>query len=73
MRSVVFDLPHDVTDEEARLLVAIGLYEQKRVSIGKAAQIAGYSRRAFTEILSHRGIAVVDYPAEDLAKDLEVA
>jgi len=70
MRSVTLDLPHDVSDEEARLLLAIRLFEERRVSAGRAAEMAGYSRKAFMEVLAKRGVALVDYPASELSEDL---
>jgi predicted HTH domain antitoxin len=69
MRSVVVDLPADVTDDEARLLLALRLFEERRVSAARAAELAGYSRRAFMELLAHRGLPLVNHPAADLAGD----
>ena len=73
MRSVVLQLPPDVTEDDARVLLAVRLFEEGRVSLGKAAEIAGYSRLAFMEILVHKGVASVNYPAENLADDLQNA
>jgi predicted HTH domain antitoxin len=36
------ELPPEVTAEEARLLLAIKLYETHKLSLGQAAQVAGY-------------------------------
>jgi predicted HTH domain antitoxin len=73
MRSVVLQLPPDVSEDDARLLLAVRLFEEGRVSLGKAAEIAGYGRPAFMEILVHKGVASVSYPAEELADDLRNA
>jgi len=73
MRSVVLQLPPDVSEDDARLLLAIRLFEEARVSVGKAAEIAGYSRVAFMEVLAHKGVASVNYPAQDLADDIRNA
>ena len=73
MRKVLLDIPKDVSDDEAKLLLAIKLFEENRVSVGRAAEIAGYSHRAFIEILSRRGVDVVTYPASELGEDLEHA
>jgi hypothetical protein len=37
------ELPTEIDAEEARLLLAIKLYEMGRLSLGQAAQLAGYS------------------------------
>ena len=73
MRGVVFQLPDDVTDEEARLLLSIKLYEQRRLSLAKAAEVAGYSRQAFMEILAHHGVPVLSYPESELEDDVKNA
>jgi predicted HTH domain antitoxin len=71
MNQLVIDLPPEVTAEEARLLLAIRLFEIGRLSMGQAARLAGYSRSTFMELLGKRGVPVFDYPAEDLKKELE--
>ena len=73
MRGVVFQLPDDVTDEEARLLLSIKLYEQRRLSLAKAVEVAGCSRQAFMEILAHHKIPVLSYPESELEADLKNA
>jgi predicted HTH domain antitoxin len=70
MRAVTLQVPTGVSDDEARLLVAIGLFIDGRVSLGKAAELAGFSRRAFMEILAHRGISVVKYAPDEVDEDL---
>ena len=73
MHSVMLQLPSEVSEDEARLLLAVRLFQESRVSLGKAAEVAGYSAPAFMEILAHKGIASVSYPAQDLADDLRNA
>lgn len=63
-------LPFDVTNDEARLAMAVRLYEKGRVSLGHAAQLAGFTKRAFIDVLGREGIAVVNYPADELAQEL---
>jgi len=70
MRAVTVQVPTGVSDDEARQVIAIGLFVGGRVSLGKAAELAGFSKRAFMEILSHRGIPVVSYSASELDEDL---
>jgi len=56
----VLELPDmNINDEELRLLLAIKLFEEKKVSLGKASEIAGYTEKAFSEILLKRGISPV--------------
>lgn len=72
MNTLTVDLPTDIEPEEARLLLSIKLFEIGRLSLGRAAEMAGYSRRAYVEILSKRGVPVIDYPPEDLSRELDL-
>lgn len=69
MLSLTIDLPPEITADEARLLLALKLFETHRVSIGKAAQIAGYSKTAFMEVASKHGVPVFDYPPGELERE----
>ena len=72
MVSLQLDLPPDITADEARLLLALKLYEEHRISLGKAAEIAGYSKRAFMELAGKHGVAIFDYAPGDLERELLV-
>lgn len=73
MRSLNIDLPPDVSDDEARLMLAIRLFEEGRVSLGKAAETAGYTTSAFLEILAHKGVTTVRHSVGELEDDLRNA
>lgn len=51
-------LPDHVSKDEALLYLAMKLYEARKLSLGKAAELAGYSVRAFVEILNKHGVSV---------------
>lgn len=63
-------LPITVSADEARLLLAVKLYEVGKVTLGQAAKLAGFSKRAFMEILGRYGVPVFNYSAEDLRQEL---
>ena len=77
---VKLKLPGDVVsiiaprsiESEAKLLVALELYREGRVSLGKAAEIAGLGIRDFMYELRTRKIPL-NYDLEELERDLEVA
>jgi predicted HTH domain antitoxin len=46
------------------------LFEIGRLSCGQAAELAGYSKRTYMELLGRHGVAVMDYPASELQDDL---
>lgn len=52
------------------VVLAESLYRTGSFSIGKAAKLAEMSIAEFTEYLSCLGVAVVDYPADELQDEL---
>jgi predicted HTH domain antitoxin len=70
MKALQIELPPEVSEEEARLLLAIKLYELGRLSLGQSAKLAGYSKRAFIELLGKYGVPVVAYPLEELREEV---
>ena len=68
--SLEVELPDSTTKDEAKLFLALKMYEVGKISLGQAAKIAGYSKRAFLEILDHYKIPVFNYSAEDLREEL---
>jgi predicted HTH domain antitoxin len=57
-------------EDEARLLLAVKLYEMGRVSTGVAAQLAGMGRVAFIFELARFGLSPMGQEPEELAEDL---
>ncbi len=45
---------------------ALSLYRQSKLSLGKAAELAGYSRMAFIEELARREEPVFDFSNEEV-------
>ena len=50
--------------------LSMKLFEIGRLSCGQAAELAGYSKRTYMELLGRHGVAVMDYPASELQDDL---
>jgi predicted HTH domain antitoxin len=69
MSELKVELPPEVPVEEARLLLTIKLFETGRLSLGQAARMAGYSKKAFMELLGKAGVPVFDYPSGELQKE----
>jgi predicted HTH domain antitoxin len=70
MSEATIEIPSSVSKDEAKLYLAIKLFEVGRLSCGQAAEWAGYSKRAFMELLAKQGIAVANYAASELQDDL---
>jgi predicted HTH domain antitoxin len=73
MQPVAITLPDSITEAEARFYLALKLYEVGRLSCGEAAELAGYSKRAFMELLGKHGAAVFGSHPDELASDLKNA
>ena len=48
-------------EREIRVLLAIKLFELKRVSLGRAAEVAGMGKIAFLDELGRIGVPVIDF------------
>ncbi len=64
------DLPSNLSKDEVQTLLAIKLYETERLSLGQAAKLAGYSKRAFIEILGRNNVPMFNYSPEELREEL---
>lgn len=65
-------LPINLSADEAKVLLAVRLYEVGKVTLGQAAKIAGFSKRAFMEVLGRYGVPVFNYSPEELRRELGV-
>lgn len=75
MTTLTLNLPETVEFDERELVLILAskLYEQGKLSLGQAAELAGFSKRGFMEILGSYGVSVFNYPAEELDGDIENA
>lgn len=77
--SVVLDIPDEVlkalrlppaeVQARLRLELAVSLYAQQILSLGKAAELAGIPRPELNDLLAARGISM-HYSQAELAEDL---
>jgi predicted HTH domain antitoxin len=75
MSTLTINLPDSVEVEKSDVLrmLAARLYERGTLSLGQAADLAGMAKWEFAEILLDYGVFVFNYPASDLAEDLNNA
>ena len=75
MKTISINLPDfiDLNEKEIKLLIATKLYEEGKLSLGEAAQLAELSKRAFIEILGRFDISIFNYNAEELRNDVKNA
>ena len=72
MRTITLNMPDSLSMEnrEVAMLVASRLYEQAKLSLGQAAEVAGLSKRVFAELLGSYNVSIFNYPASDLSRDV---
>jgi predicted HTH domain antitoxin len=63
----------NLSETDAQLLFSIKLFEAEKLSLGKAAEVAGLSYRTFYELLIRYNIPVVSYRDDEVQMDLENA
>lgn len=64
-------LPDSIPNEEARLMLALKLYEKGRLTLGQAARAAGCSKRAFIDVLGREGVSILDSDPAELATEAD--
>jgi len=60
-------------EQEAKMAMAVKLFEMKRISSGMAAKLAGVDRVTFLLSLHQYGVAMIDLEGDDLSSDLRHA
>ena len=66
----VLQTTRDQFETEARMAMAVKLFELGRLSSGLAAALVGMSRREFLLSLHRHGVAMIDLDEEELKSDL---
>jgi predicted HTH domain antitoxin len=70
----VLEIPDvNVPVKDLKMILAEALLAQGSVSLGKAAQIAGYSERTFSELLLNKGVSPITFDDEHIAEDIRNA
>ncbi len=73
MKTLTVQIPDNVDEQEAKMLLAAKLYEKGSLSLGQASDLAGYSKRTFMELLGHYGVSIFDYSEAELETDIQNA
>jgi len=54
-----------------RLLAAITYFQEKKLSLGKAAELAGINRLEFMDILAAKGMIIFDYDESVIESEIQ--
>ncbi|TVQ89164.1 MAG: type II toxin-antitoxin system prevent-host-death family antitoxin [Chromatiaceae bacterium] len=74
-RPAILAVPFDrrLLDQGVHRALALTLFENRQLTLAQAAKVAGLSLDGFIDLLGSLGLAAVDYPAEELADELDAA
>jgi predicted HTH domain antitoxin len=69
---ITINLPDalQISEADIRTELAISLFQQERITLGTASQLAGLHQIEFQQLIASRGICV-HYDVEDLEQDLQ--
>lgn len=72
MKTLTLNIPDnlDVDNTDLAMLVSTILYEQGKLSLGQAAEVAGLTKRTFAELLGKSNVSIFNFPASDLSRDV---
>ncbi|ELR99097.1 Uncharacterized protein family (UPF0175) [Gloeocapsa sp. PCC 73106] len=48
----------------------VKLFETGKLTVGQAAELAGYSKPTFRELLGKLNVSVIDYPPSELEEEM---
>ena len=75
MKTLKINIPNtaNIDDKEAKMSLASKLYERGKLSLGQAAEVAGYSKETFMELLADYNVPLINHSADELDEDIENA
>ncbi|HET8810934.1 MAG TPA: UPF0175 family protein [Flavobacteriaceae bacterium] len=71
MKVLSLNIPENISlnERETKRFLAAKMYESGKLSLGEAAELAGLSKVAFSEILADYDVSLINYPASEIIKD----
>lgn len=72
MKVLTINIPDnlDLDKMQVVMLLASTLYEQGKLSLGQAAEVAGMTKRTFAELLGSYNVSIFNHPASELSSDI---
>lgn len=72
MKTLTLNLPDslDLNNKDLTILIASMLFEQGKLSLGQAAEMAGLTKRTFAELLAKYNVSIFNFPPSEIAKDV---
>ncbi len=73
MKTLTLQIPDDLDERYAKTFLAAKLFEKGDLSLGQAADLAGYTKRTFMELLANYDVSIFNYTEIDLTNDVSNA
>ncbi|RYE35758.1 MAG: UPF0175 family protein [Sphingobacteriaceae bacterium] len=75
MKNITLSIPDsfDLDEKETKTFLAAKLYEKGSLSLGQAADLAGYSKRTFMGLLGNYDVSIFNLTEKDLENDIKNA
>lgn len=70
MKTLTIQIPDSLDERETKTVLAVKLFEKGTLSLGQAAEMAGYTKRTFMEVLGDYNVSLFNYTAKDLDRDI---
>ncbi len=62
---------HEEFKKEIKLTMAIELYKKGKLSLGKAAELSGFTKIGFIDMLNFRGEPVFNYSDDEIESEIQ--
>ncbi|MFO7658517.1 MAG: UPF0175 family protein [Bacteroidales bacterium] len=71
MKHLTINIPDslNLSERETKRFLAAKMYESGKLTLGQAAELAGLSKMAFSEILADFNVSLINYPPSDITRD----
>jgi len=71
MSTITLQVPDtiDLDPKDTINFLSAKLYESGKLSLGQAADLAGFSKVAFAEIIGDYGVSLINYPIAEALQD----
>ena len=71
MKHLTINIPDslNLNERETKRFLAAKMYESGKLSLGQAAELAGLSKVALSELLADYNVSLINYPPSDIIRD----
>lgn len=73
MQTITINIPEraELDPRDTVKFLASKLFEAGKLTLGQAAELAGMSKSAFSEILVDYGVSLINYPVSEIRRDAD--